>query len=382
MKGDKVLEVTDLENINYIPKESELTLKLLVDFYEQYLCKRIYVFILEDGEKVKIFFKDTSEIFHVSGIDHIYEGMPMDSKRFINEIRKNNITFEHLKNINLAAYKDYIDRIRSMYCIDTIMKNCEYLFFSENKIPDSTIKITYLLLKGLDGKNLHLGIDTYKKGKPYFLRTLLVTEKNTANKFIEKADGRIKVNKLEIRDKETDEILECIERHKAEKLVKESLENIINEWIRIDFQKLLWIYLTNEKTIIDVVKAQYEEDIAQYKEKECVGDSENLIMTKVILMNRDKYISILRGMIKRKHRDNWKKNLHDIIDNKKEVLKEQSNGLDQYWSGKLVGVCIRNVKKKDTMNKIKENIDLYIEKYVVEIITVVINENRTETNVP
>ena len=67
-----MLTVPDLINIQYIPEITDISLILMVDFYEQYLCKRFWVYELADGQKVKLFFKDTSEIFHVSGIEHIY----------------------------------------------------------------------------------------------------------------------------------------------------------------------------------------------------------------------------------------------------------------------------------------------------------------------
>lgn len=56
-----MLSVSDLINIQYIPEISDISLSLLVDFYEQYLCKRIFIFELADGQKLKLFFKDTSE---------------------------------------------------------------------------------------------------------------------------------------------------------------------------------------------------------------------------------------------------------------------------------------------------------------------------------
>lgn len=77
-----MLTVPDLINIQYIPEINDISLMLMVDFYEQYLCKRFWVFELADGQKVKLFFKDTSEIFHVSGIDHIYGNVPMDGCKF------------------------------------------------------------------------------------------------------------------------------------------------------------------------------------------------------------------------------------------------------------------------------------------------------------
>ena len=39
-----MLSVSDLININYIPDEDDISLQLLIDFYEEYLCKRIFIF--------------------------------------------------------------------------------------------------------------------------------------------------------------------------------------------------------------------------------------------------------------------------------------------------------------------------------------------------
>ena len=74
----------------------------------------------------------------------------MDGSRFIKEIKDGNIDLETVKSVNTAAYKDYEIRIRSIECIDTIIKNCDYLWYPSGKIPGSQIDVKYLLLKGLD----------------------------------------------------------------------------------------------------------------------------------------------------------------------------------------------------------------------------------------
>ena len=63
--GDKVLEFKDLINIKYIPEINEISLKLLIDFYEKYLCKKVFVFPLSNGEIVKLFFKVTLKMQHI-----------------------------------------------------------------------------------------------------------------------------------------------------------------------------------------------------------------------------------------------------------------------------------------------------------------------------
>ena len=74
-----MLTVKDLIDINYIPQEEEVSLELLKEFYEDYLCKNIYLYTLMDGSEIKLIFRDSTEIFHISGIDHIYSGNPMDA---------------------------------------------------------------------------------------------------------------------------------------------------------------------------------------------------------------------------------------------------------------------------------------------------------------
>ena len=89
--GSAMLSVSDLININYIPDEDDISLQLLIDFYEEYLCKRIFIFTLKNGKVIKLFFRDATEIFHISGINHIYEGVPMDGKRFLQVVKNKTI---------------------------------------------------------------------------------------------------------------------------------------------------------------------------------------------------------------------------------------------------------------------------------------------------
>lgn len=205
-----MLNVKKLMNIKYIPAQKDITLKLLFEFYEEYLCKRVYKFTLENGQEIKVIFKDTSEIYHISGIKHLYKGNFMDGSKFADEVSEGKIDFDCLEKLNPKAYNDFSERIRSFACIDTILKNCEYLWFSEGKIDGTKITVKYLLLKAIEGYNLHLGIDTYNNGRTYYPRTLLVAKGAGKNKFINKASEKYKVKMLEIIIKETGEVEEII----------------------------------------------------------------------------------------------------------------------------------------------------------------------------
>lgn len=336
-----MLQVCDLININYVPNEKEISLKLLIDFYEQYLCRRIFIFTLKNGEIVKLFFKDISEIYHISGIDHIYDGIPMDGSRFVNEIQSGKIELEAVKKVNTAAYTDYIDRIRSMFCIDTIIKNCEYLYYPDGKIPESNIKVTYLLLKGLDGKNLHLGIDTYKRGRPYFTRTLLVTEENNARKFVDKADEKLRVAKLEIRDKDTNEVIEVVRRQEAAEIARKQLEDIAEKWLEIEFEGIISNFMVQPEQVCK---------IENFRKTEGGNNADHNV-----------WKQFGQRSITREQKNVWAKLLCGRIQEEKVKIRKIVDSFDSYWSGKIVGEEVRVFEKKEVPKLIQEKINDYLE---------------------
>lgn len=360
--GGKMLSVSDLIDINYIPSESDISLELLVDFYEDYLCKRIFIFTLRDGQVVKLFFRDATELFHVSGIDHVYEGVPMDGARFIQEIKAGNIDLGMVKNVNAAAYRDYEIRVRSMACIDTIIKNCEYLWYPSGKIPDSEIEVKYLLLKGLDEKNLHLGIDTYKANRPYFARTLLITEGDNAGKFIGRSDERLKVSKLEIRDKDTNRLLISVERELAEQIALIEVKKYADEWVF----KELPILIRNH--FVDLVGNKVLNVLMQYISLDW--------MQTISAMDE----TILSGCIRASDKKAWSLACRKYIEQNKSDIKDKVEKLDSYWVGKIVGEAIRKYDKEDMdsdlVRDITEYIALELENVVAELLTEKLSEQK------
>lgn len=399
-----MLSVSDLIDINYIPSESDISLELLVDFYEDYLCKRIFIFTLRDGQVVKLFFRDATELFHVSGLDHVYEGVPMDGSRFIQEIKAGNIDLTTVKNVNAAAYRDYEIRVRSIACIDTIIKNCEYLWYPSGKIPDSEIEVKYLLLKGLGEKNLHLGIDTYKVNRPYFTRTLLITEGDNAGKFIGKADERLKVSKLEIRDKDTNKLLIFVDRELAEQTALAEVEKYSEEWFARELPILLkkhfaeavgdkifnalmqcisFEWMQKVRTIDENVEAAWnmKEEDADSSEwlgllLDVLSDklSDEIFVRAILAISPElvtEYESILSGCIRASDKKAWSLACRKYIEQNKSDIKDKVEKLDSYWVGKIVGEAIRKYDKEELdaalVRHITEYIALELENVVAEL---------------
>lgn len=369
-----MLSVGNLVDIKYIPAESDISLKLLVDFYEDYLCKRIFIFTLRDGQVVKLFFRDATELFHVSGIDHVYEGIPMDGSRFIQEIKSGNIDLSTVKNVNTAAYKDYEIRIRSMACIDTIIKNCEYLWYPSGKIPGSDIEVKYLLLKGLDEKNLHLGIDTYKPNRPYFARTLLITEGDNAGKFIDKADERLKVLKLEIRDKDTNQILVLIERELAEQTAMAEVERYAEEWFSKELPFLLkyhFVEAVGNKVFV-VFEQHTDEDLPEDKISGRIF-VKNIITSNPELM--EAYEELFAGCIRAADRKVWGSACRKYLEQNKPDIRIKVEKLDFYWTGKITGEAIRKYKKEKLNEDLLSHIAEYSSSDLVNVVVDLIVES-------
>lgn len=327
-----MLKVEDLINIKYVPAEDEISLGLLFDFYENHLCKRIYKFTLDDGQQIKITFKNTSEIYHVSGIKHLYKGNYMDGSRFAQEVYAGSIDFTSLEKINPNAYNDYSERIRSFACIDTIMKNCEYLWFAEGKIAGTDISVKYLLLKAVEEYNLHLGIDTYNKGKTYYPKTLLVTKGAKKNKFVDKASEKFRVSKLEIIIKETNTLEEVVDRKKAQEIAEKNINDEIDSWLNNELIDLMELYMSAKEHKSDLT-GSFDKDSP-------LCDSETYSC----------------GHIKSKQKEEWISLLRSFINSKKENLQDEVAKYDRYWAGKIVSASIRSFSRSDLKRMIEETI--------------------------
>ena len=331
-----MLRIEDLINIKYVPAESEISLNLLFDFYENHLCKRVYKFTLDDGQEIKITFKDTSEIYHVSGIKHLYRGNYMDGSRFAQGVCNGSIDFTSLQKLNPNAYNDYSERIRSFACIDTIIKNCEYLWFSNGKIDDTDILVKYLLLKAVAEYNLHLGIDTYNKGKTYYPKTLLVTKGAQKNKFLDKASSKFRVSKLEIIIKETNQIEEVIYRKMAWDKAKTYIQKELDQWLQNEFVEKIKLHVFS-KDFCNLLSEDITKESTSDEVKQAVFEH-----------------------IKRKQKDEWISMLRAYLDSRKESLKQLVAIHDPYWAGKIASESIQAFSRSEFKCMVEEAMACYV----------------------
>lgn len=255
-----MLSVQDLINKRDIPGEDDISLELLIAFYEEYLGKRIFRFELDNGMIIKLLFNDVNDIFHIAGIHQIYRDSDLGhvkASEFIEDVRNGNVTLQYLKSLNANSYKDFIPRIRSFLCIDGIIKNSEYLYYSHGIIPDTSIKVKYLLLKNASNRKLHLGIDNYKRNpNNFYAKTLLVTD---SDKFIDRATSQHRVNKIIIINKETNEVEEIIDRQlaytKADEFLHDKAIELLGKTSDVKYQEFRrYIKSTKQDLILEISK--------------------------------------------------------------------------------------------------------------------------------
>lgn len=168
------------------------------------------------------------------------------------------------------------------------------------------------MLKGLDDKNLHLGLDTYKEGHPYFSKTLLVTDGNIISKYVDKAKDRLRVTSIKIIDKDTSAELERVDRISAVNKADEVIFDISKIWIEQLFPSLL-----------DEYKKVYGEKLPNSRKKK-----------------------------------EWISKLSRYLESKQDDIRDEVKVYDPYWTAKIVAEQIRIYAKKAAVNLINDTLKL------------------------
>lgn len=65
-----MLTVNNLLNENKVSSMSDISLKLYKKFNDDILCKRIFLYELEDGKQMKLVFQQNN-LLHILGAQHI-----------------------------------------------------------------------------------------------------------------------------------------------------------------------------------------------------------------------------------------------------------------------------------------------------------------------
>lgn len=208
-----MLTSDQLLGANNVSNFTEISLQLYKDFFDNILCKRLFLYSLDDGSKLTLKFEETN-LLHILGAQHIL-GKNYKATKFNKKILDGTMTFQELEMRNIIVFNDFTNRFLNFSNIYHVLTNCKMIYFSKETYKknkkskeESLMNFSHILYEDLNGKKLHLGLDTYNKGFTYFGQSLLV--KSTNNDVLIKEQTPIEIENIKVIDKETRKVIEDI----------------------------------------------------------------------------------------------------------------------------------------------------------------------------
>lgn len=202
-----------LNSVSYINNINQVSIPLYREFFNTVLCERIFIYHTVDGKKIKLLFKE-NDFMHILGAQHIL-GRNFKSSKFNDLVDSREMTFEELDRRNTMQFADDIKRFFAFANIYQVLTNCDVIYFDkdiyENQfIPKKNTKMNYeyLIFQMFNSKRIHIGIDTYDRGRTYFGKSLLVETKFNC-KLTKNQHLRI-ISRIEVINKRSNNIIEDI----------------------------------------------------------------------------------------------------------------------------------------------------------------------------
>lgn len=179
-----MLTTDELLNLTRLPKISEISFKLLQEFYDMYICPNIYTFQLENKDIIKLEFLDVN-FCHLMGFQHI---VPYKLKKFYGGengymgVLNGDITIYKLRSMDERKFARNKDKILCFSFLYKLLRHCEIIRFN-NVIGQSKVTCEFILYDTQYERRIHLGIEKDEKRDIYYPRTFIV-ERDNSDRFI------------------------------------------------------------------------------------------------------------------------------------------------------------------------------------------------------
>lgn len=180
-KGDCMLTLEQLEQLNTTPKVSDISLLLLLQLYKNTLCDRVFQYVLREGDKcftVELVFREEN-LCHILGIQHIrarrskvYRGI-----EGYEAIERGELTFNKLKLINRNGFNSIKQRIKYFVLLRKLLDSPSVIRFNGSLISDCSVVCDIMLYDDASSYRIHLGIEN-KSDNEYFPKTFIVENDN------------------------------------------------------------------------------------------------------------------------------------------------------------------------------------------------------------
>ncbi|MFD0942899.1 PBECR4 domain-containing protein [Savagea faecisuis] len=176
----------DYANLSSIPTADQLTLKLVLEYYDSYIEPYIYTYTSKNEEKIVLKCSHTN-FPHLIGLHYAanakYGRNHEKAKQFrgfngYNGIKSGNITKQTIKAIypkKKEFYKDMTKKIRYFYNLHKVLESPLAVYYNKNKNEkkkNSDINCDVLLYKIINNQYIHVGLD--EEGGKYVPKTFLI----------------------------------------------------------------------------------------------------------------------------------------------------------------------------------------------------------------
>lgn len=246
-----MLTLEQLKTIEETPDESDISLKLLADFYEEYISNRNYELELEDGT-ILVFSAENRHFPHLIGLHKFHDRSHSHSNRLLyskkqlkkdtgfDNLKNNRITLQDLKSVggNTKRYKNYKKRILNFPFSYQLLRASVFISYDKDKVEKNTdIKGDYIFVNDIGNDKLHFffidcandltenEITENSEDDSVVPITFIVTKKSDLN-FVGNQDI-LKIRKITIKDMGNSTVLEEYDYSEmSENIVRRINENI------------------------------------------------------------------------------------------------------------------------------------------------------------
>lgn len=200
--------IEDLYNLTEKPILSKISLKLLQEYYKEYLMPYKFTYSLNNNQKINLVFND-SNFCHLLGIETVAEAKFGKNRKLTSKYRgvtgyKNisnqNITFKTLKGLSPVKFKSIKDKLIFFYLLPHLLESSKLFIEYKHDPSVSFVQCKFLIYDMLHGSMIHLGIEI-ENGTNFFPRTFLIeriTQFNDGTRFINNQNDEIEVQEITI----------------------------------------------------------------------------------------------------------------------------------------------------------------------------------------
>jgi hypothetical protein len=189
-----MLDIHTLRELPKNPAINQISLVVLVEFFEFYIEPYRYNFTLEDGSMVAVDF-EPRRLCHLLGLETIVKPSPhhvlknYKGHAGYENIKSGSVDFDHLRRKNRRNFNNGKDKLVHFYLIPRLLEESDILLqYDPAKVTGSFIQCKLLMYSLYDNSYVHLGLELEDHGRSYFPRTFFkerITETSDGQKHIQ-----------------------------------------------------------------------------------------------------------------------------------------------------------------------------------------------------